>query len=65
MALSFMPKRSSDRTLMSDEHLITELRVTENQCVLFNPLTYVYVYIYIYIYIYIYLYIYIQTNDEE
>ena len=41
VTLSFAPKRSSDNFL-SDEPFGTKLRVTENQCVLFNSLTYVY-----------------------
>ena len=44
--LSFAPKRSSDRTVwqvkvLSDEHLGAKLRVTENQCVLFDSFTYI------------------------
>ena len=33
--------------VLSDERLGARLRVTENQCVLFNSLTYVYIYIYV------------------
>ena len=35
-------KQKSDRNVLSDEPLGTKLRVTENQCVLFDPSTYVY-----------------------
>ena len=40
VTLSFVLKQSS--LVLSDEHLSTKLRVTENQCVLFNSLTSVY-----------------------
>ena len=46
VTLSFAPKRSSDRTVgqakvLSDERLGAKLRVTENQCVLFDSFTYI------------------------
>ena len=70
-----MPRRSSDRKVLSDKRLDAKFRVTENRCVLFNSLTYVYLALlphhralyakvdstptFIYNFIYIYIYIYI------